>query len=46
MVTVNVLPLLGALSTWIVPPSISTSRFVIVSPSPVPPKRRVVEASV
>ena len=35
----------GSLSTEIVPPISSTRRFEIASPSPVPPKRRVVEAS-
>ena len=39
------LPTPGVLSTPIVPPISSTSCFAIVSPSPVPPKRLLVEAS-
>ena len=41
----NVLPCPSSLSTQIRPPISSTSRLVIASPSPVPPKRRVVELS-
>ena len=41
----NVLPLPGSLSTPISPPISSTSRLQIASPRPVPPKRRLVEAS-
>ena len=35
----------SALSTWIVPPIISTSRLQMVRPRPVPPYLRVMEAS-
>src|SRR5437868_5171357 len=35
----------AVLSTWIVPPISPTSCLEIASPSPVPPYRRVVEAS-
>ena len=41
----NTLPRPGSLSTSMVPPRSSTRRLQIASPSPVPPKRRVVEAS-
>ncbi len=41
----NVEPRPGALSAPIWPPIISTSRRLIASPSPVPPYRRVVDAS-
>jgi hypothetical protein len=46
-VTWNVLPLPGtpALSTQTVPPMSSASRRLIASPSPVPPYRRLVDAS-
>src|SRR2546427_3738277 len=38
-------PLPSSLSTQIRPPCISTSRFVMLSPSPVPPYSRVIAAS-
>ena len=41
----NVEPFSGTLSTHILPPINSTSRLLMASPRPVPPKRRVVEAS-
>ena len=41
----NVLPSCGALSSQMRPPISSTSVDEIVSPSPVPPKRRVVDPS-
>ena len=42
---VKVEPTSGVLCTVMVPPMRSTSAWVMYSPSPVPPKRRVVEAS-
>src|SRR6266850_1317006 len=45
IVKVNRLPRPGVLSTSIVPPRRSTSRFTMCSPSPTPPKRRVEEPS-
>ena len=44
-VTLNVLPLPGMLLIVMSPPSISASRLLIVSPSPVPPSFRVVDES-
>ncbi|MCO5612280.1 hypothetical protein L7F22_066545 [Adiantum nelumboides] len=44
-VSVKVVPSPCRLSTAIAPPSISAKARVIARPSPVPPKRRVVEAS-
>ena len=41
----KVLPLPGSLSAQMAPPISSTSLLEIVSPSPVPPKRRVVDPS-
>ena len=43
--TWNAEPTPSSLSTRIAPPIAETSRFEIASPSPVPPYRRVVEAS-
>ncbi len=43
--TVNVEPSPGLLRTWMPPPIISTKRFEIASPRPVPPYFRVVDAS-
>ena len=43
--TRNVLPLLTRLPTVSVPPMSSTSRLLMASPSPVPPKRRVADSS-
>ena len=44
-ITVKVEPASGTLSTVISPPIRSTRRRQMASPSPVPPKRRVVETS-
>ena len=41
----NVLPWPSSLSTPMVPPISSTSRFEMASPSPVPPNLRVVDPS-
>ena len=45
MVKLNVEPLPTSLSTHIRPPMSSASRLLMARPRPVPPKRRVVEAS-
>ena len=41
----NVLPSPGRLTTLMTPPITATSRAQMARPSPVPPKRRVVDAS-
>ena len=44
-VKLNALPLPSSLATVISPPIFSTSFWLMVSPNPVPPKRRVIELS-